>query len=158
MTWSIESVFRNLERFTLLPRMGHDVDTPVEPELSPDELVAVRQLIEERFPLTGPYTSPDSAWGNESSPAAGFPAPAGVGGEVGAPPTPTSPHSPDLATWLEPAVLTILEAHEYRFGHDTNCECGAPSIWTWSDWQEHVATDIGRHIARALPDFPGGVR
>ncbi len=36
-------------------------------------------------------------------------------------------------------IAAILRAHEYAFGHDTNCLCGAPGIWTWDDYRAHVA-------------------
>lgn len=36
------------------------------------------------------------------------------------------------------SVTDLLAVHEYRFGIDTNCACGAPSIWYWEDWVQHI--------------------
>lgn len=33
----------------------------------------------------------------------------------------------------------LLKQHEYRFGFDTNCSCGAAGIWYWADWVTHMA-------------------
>lgn len=41
---------------------------------------------------------------------------------------------------IEARIAKILDRHEYRFGHDTNCFCGAPGIWVWADYREHVAS------------------
>ena len=39
-------------------------------------------------------------------------------------------------------VRSILEAHRYQFGHDTNCICGEPGIFDWDDWIAHVAPKL----------------
>lgn len=35
-------------------------------------------------------------------------------------------------------LFDLLAEHEYRFGFDTNCSCGAPSIWYWDDYRQHL--------------------
>jgi len=45
-------------------------------------------------------------------------------------------------------VGTVLDEHEYRFGHDTNCLCGAPGIWTWHDYRSHLAQVIDDHLKK----------
>ena len=36
-------------------------------------------------------------------------------------------------------IVAILGQHEYEFGFVTNCSCGEPGIWFWSDYQQHMA-------------------
>lgn len=43
-------------------------------------------------------------------------------------------------------ITELVGKHEYRFRHDTNCLCGAPGIWFWSDYRQHLAQVIGDHL------------
>lgn len=96
-----------------------------------------------------------------SVPAAASPRPAAACGEaVSATPTaPASPHSPDLASWLVPAVLTVLAEHAPAW-HENDVYCrhliGDPLEYVGDvyGWREHVTPLIAAHIAQALPDFP----
>jgi hypothetical protein len=77
-------------------------------------------------------------------------------GEVcGHSPDPAS-SGPSLAVWLEPAVQTILDAHEYRSGFETDCVCDHGGIFDWVDWRHHVTPLLCAHIAQALPDYKAG--
>jgi hypothetical protein len=44
----------------------------------------------------------------------------------------------------------VLDEHRYDFGHDTNCVCGAPGIWSWSDYREHL-TQVISDLAASKP-------
>jgi hypothetical protein len=35
-------------------------------------------------------------------------------------------------------IADLLRVHEYRFGFDSNCSCGAPHIWDWADYVNHI--------------------
>jgi hypothetical protein len=71
-------------------------------------------------------------------------------------PTSVPPAGPQLDWhgWAEPAVMEVLSEHRYAFGYDTNCECGQPGIWDFTDWIEHVAPEVVARIgcdpARAI--------
>ena len=43
-------------------------------------------------------------------------------------------------------LATLVDKHEYRFGHATNCLCGEPGIWFWHDYRAHLAQVIGDHL------------
>ena len=49
----------------------------------------------------------------------------------------------DESVDLYQQLAKIVDEHEYIFGHDTNCPCGAPGIWFWSDYRDHMAQLIG---------------
>jgi len=220
MTWSIESVLRNLERITRPPRRGadgedgepvgdggeqlaereaaeevsepaecptgyyvgddewyclgcngyfdneaafarhtaddaDDTPNPTEPSLSDDELVAVRQLIEERFnphvPAVGGYViggtpllaaelfpqhTKSSAWSAgyaEPNAPADFPA-AGSGGEAGSGVGPTSPRRTYLLGPDErDAVWRHGDARLYRWQHNSwMWRSPAELNWRWT--------------------------
>jgi hypothetical protein len=65
----------------------------------------------------------------------------------------------------DPADLTariaeMLRQHEYRFGHDTNCSCGAAGIWFWEDYAPHVAAAVVAELGLTEEHgvaFQGGV-
>ena len=49
----------------------------------------------------------------------------------------------DKGADLYQQLAQIIDEHEYIFGHDTNCPCGAPGILFWSDYRDHMAQLIG---------------
>ena len=172
MSWSIDRLLGAIIApvFSALPSLTHDDDRAVdgadrladaeaeidswepatkpllvpEPPLTDDELVALRGMIQERYP---------------DSPLAGGDGPAGL---TNPPKSPAGPAPIDLATWLEPAVMTVLDNHipdpfwDSKIGHTRVLCCGDTTIdgGDWQTWQEHVAGLIAAHIARALPAYP----
>ena len=45
----------------------------------------------------------------------------------------------DESVDLYQQLAKIVDEHEYIFGHDTNCPCGAPGILIWHDYRDHMA-------------------
>lgn len=43
-------------------------------------------------------------------------------------------------------ISGLVDKHEYRFGHDTNCLCGEPGILFWGDYRAHLAQVLGDHL------------
>lgn len=141
-------LLRTMERLSRPLGSDHDgplADTPnpYEPGLSDDELVATRQLIEERF---GDQT------GSAGHGLAGF------DGEAvsGIPPSPASPYSDDMvAEWIGNAVPVISKAlaeHAFWMANyaslrsNAHCGCGSRPHGAM-EWRDHIAPIIAEALA-----------
>lgn len=152
----IGQVLRGLALVTR-PRMGHDVDSPLEvedetpnlyePGLTDDELVMTRQLLEERF-------------GDQTSPAVLDSAGVGSAAVSGPPPQPPAAGQPTWVDWAVPAICEVLAQH-------MPIELARDEIWCADrdqpgerhthglfedrqEWREHVGPEIAQHLRNAV--------
>jgi len=51
---------------------------------------------------------------------------------------------------------SLLAVHQYGFGFETNCTCGAPGIWSWSDYRQHLSEVCTITTVAELDALPDG--
>jgi len=146
---------------------GWEWAPPPEPALTDDELVAVRQLIEERFPLNSVDPQPLCPRGYPvaechgpdctDTPAVERTAAGATDGQaVHLPPQATACPSPNFVDWLEPAICTVLHTHFPELSSLSgrlDCSPGTEDCPMWDDeqaWLEHVSPLIAQRIELAL--------
>lgn len=118
----------------------HCVGCPKADDVDCPDLCVLKQ----RPPGSATFSPAPSAAGDDPAGVDSFP--------------PSPPAGIPLATWLEPAVQTVLAEHFPQPDGTGGAQCfGGEICPTWHDAQEwcaHVAPLISAHLAQALPDYP----